>query len=720
MPVRILTEVERQRWTQFPTQIAPDDVIRCFTLSATDIAEVAKQRGDANRLGFALQLGALRYLGFAPDDLTAAPSDVVSYVAHQLDVTPQALEAYGHRAQTRTEHLQQVQRYLGFRKVTAAHLETLEAWLVERALEHDKPSLLLQLTCEHLHRERLVRPGVTRLERLVAMARERAHQETFLRLAPLLTAEHTAWLDQLLMPDASRGRTPLAWLRQPATTNSPSAILTTLDRLGWLKRWGVEAWDVTCLTPNRLKFLAQLARKATPHMLQRVPEPRRYPMLVAFLAQSLVDLTDAVIEMFDQCLADTDRRARQDLDEFRSTVARATNEKVWLFRELGRVVLDPAIRDPELRAAIYQRIPPDVLRRAVEESEQIVRPLDDNYFDFLERRYGYLRQCAPRFLETLTFRTHATPDPLLEAVDLLQRLNAEHRRAVPPDAPIAFVPPKWRPSVLDRQGRIDRHAYELCILWALRGALRAGDVWVASSRRYANPDTYLIPIDRWPALRAEVCRQLQLPAEGTTRLAARAAELEALLPRIDQLLAHDGSVRMEQGHLVVSPLEAADRPASVERLEQQIDARLPRIDLSDVLIEVDRWTRFSQHFTHAGGRASRTTEWPRQFYAAVLAQGCNISLTTMAQSAELSYDQLAWCTTWYLREETLKAAVSALVNFHYHQPLSHHWGGGTLSSSDGQRVPVAGKIRNATALPRYFGYGKGVTFYTCNCSTRVE
>ena len=35
-----------------------------------------------------------------------------------------------------------------------------------------------------------------------------------------------------------------------------------------------------------------------------------------------------------------------------------------------------------------------------------------------------------------------------------------------------------------------------------------------------------------------------------------------------------------------------------------------------------------------------------------------------------------------------------------------------MSSSDGQRFPVRGKVRNATALPRYFGYGQGLTFYT--------
>jgi TnpA family transposase len=53
-----------------------------------------------------------------------------------------------------------------------------------------------------------------------------------------------------------------------------------------------------------------------------------------------------------------------------------------------------------------------------------------------------------------------------------------------------------------------------------------------------------------------------------------------------------------------------------------------------------------------------------------------------------------------------------LVNFHHQQWLSSYWGGGTLSSSDGQRFPTSGKIRNAKAQPKYFGYGKGVTFYT--------
>jgi len=84
----------------------------------------------------------------------------------------------------------------------------------------------------------------------------------------------------------------------------------------------------------------------------------------------------------------------------------------------------------------------------------------------------------------------------------------------------------------------------------------------------------------------------------------------------------------------------------------------------------------------------------------------------MAEIAELSYQRLAWSTTWYVRDDTLRPAIVALVNFQHRQPLGQRWGGGTLSSSDGQRFPVSVRSRTATALPRYFGYGRGLTYYT--------
>lgn len=51
------------------------------------------------------------------------------------------------------------------------------------------------------------------------------------------------------------------------------------------------------------------------------------------------------------------------------------------------------------------------------------------------------------------------------------------------------------------------------------------------------------------------------------------------------------------------------------------------------------------------------------------------------------------------------------MNYQFHQPLAQYWGGGTMSSSDGQRFPVAVKARNSKSIPKY-GYGRILTYYT--------
>ncbi len=712
MPGSFLNDTERERLRKFPTEIPPEDLIGYFTLSERDRVLVRGQRRDHNRLGFALQVCALRYLGFVPAKLHSAPPAAVGHLAEQLGVAPRCLAKYGERSQTRTSHLQEVLVHLGFRKARPSDLKSLKTWLVDRSLEHDRPSLLFQLACEKLRTDKIVRPGLTCLERMVIAAQQQAQHETYRILTPLLSDDTKTLLDGLLVPDACRGGTALTWPRRAAVSNTPKAILRNIEKLEFLKRVGVARWALDGLSPNRLKRLAQIARRATGQALQRMPEERRYPLLVAFLRQSLVDIADETVDQFDRCLAEAYARAGHDLEDFRSSVAQTTNETVRLFGELARVVLDPTVRDAQLRHAIYRQIPATRLRKAVEESSRIVRPVEDSGFDFLRKRYGHLRRFIPAFLGVFSFRSNLDSDPLLQPVDLLRRLSKRRGRSLPRSADIGFVPPKWRSYVIDDQGRIDRAYFELCVLSELRAALRAGDVWLESSRRYSDPETYLIPRDRWTALRGEVCQQLQVPAEGAARLTQREAELEALLERVDPLLDRDSEVRMENGNLIVTQLEAEERPESAVILEQLIDERLPQVELSELLVEVDGWTGFSGCFEHASGREPRSQDLTHHLYASILAQGCNLGLTRMAHICDHAYDRLAWCSTWYLREETLRASVATVVNFQHRQPMSRHWGGGTLSSSDGQRFPAAGKIRNATTLPRYFGYSKGVTFYT--------
>jgi len=69
MPIGFLTATERDRLNHFPTPIPDEDLRAFFWLSEADQHVINYQREAHTRLGFALQLCALRYLGFAPDDM---------------------------------------------------------------------------------------------------------------------------------------------------------------------------------------------------------------------------------------------------------------------------------------------------------------------------------------------------------------------------------------------------------------------------------------------------------------------------------------------------------------------------------------------------------------------------------------------------------------------------------------------------------------------------
>jgi TnpA family transposase len=712
MPVNFLSDIERQRLSQFPEVIPESDQIQYFTLTEDDQGQIQRQRRSENRLGFALQLCTLRYLGFCPDDLQQAPSDVVVFLADQLQIPVASLTRYAQRTQTRTEHLQQIQAYLGFHDPTAQDFKQLATWQIDRAMEHDSMTLLFQLTAEKLFSQKIVRPGVTTLERMVATARRQATLRTYRLLKPLLTTQRRSFLTSLLVVDPIISNTRLNWLRRPATANSPTAILTALEKIHYLQQQQVEQWDLSALNPNRLKFLARLAKKATNQSLQRTPTERRYPILVAFVQQMLMEITDEVVDLFIRCLAETHGRARRDLQDFRQKEAVTFNDKVILLRQLGQVVLDPSVSDAQVRPDILKCISRDRLQQAMEDCDRLIRPVQDESYDFFAQRYSYIRQFAPAFLERLTFRSNRDLDPLLQAVAIIRQLNRQGKRAVPPDAPMAFVSTQWQPFIHDSEGQIQRRYYELCVLWELRRALRSGNLWLEGSRRYANPETYLIPPPHWSAIRAEICQMLSLPEVGTQRLSALATQLEHELLKFTQTVKMNPCVRIEKQQLVLSPLEAESSSETVNVLQTLVSRRLPLVDLTDLMIEVDQLTRFTQSLVHTGGNASRTAETQVYLYAAILAQACNLGATTMARVAELSYRNLLWHTNWYLDDNTLPPAITTLVNYHHRLPLTQAWGGGTLSSSDGQRFPVTLKNAQATALPRYFGYGKGVTFYT--------
>ena len=101
-----------------------------------------------------------------------------------------------------------------------------------------------------------------------------------------------------------------------------------------------------------------------------------------------------------------------------------------------------------------------------------------------------------------------------------------------------------------------------------------------------------------------------------------------------------------------------------------------------------------------------------------MAQACNTGLQPLVRAAvpTLKRDRLSWVDQNYLREDTLCAANALLVSAQARLTqarltLANPWGGGEVASADGMRFAVPVRTVHAGPNPKYFGVGRGVTWY---------
>lgn len=291
MPLDFLSNPERIRYQSVPSFILETDLHQYFYLTIHDRRFLLSFR-EVNRLSIALQLGIIRFMGYLPDGWRQQLSpEVVLFVAQQLNRLVDAQPSSIHRPNTRTNHLLAILTHLAYRRWEPLDATWLEPWLLERALEHDDERLLLALTCQKLRQQKILRPAITTLERLIGSMNELAHQETFRRVQFLLTDQLMEQLNQLLRVDSTLQVSRHRWLIQPPVSNNPTAINTTIDKLKYLHEVGVVRWNLTHLPLNRRKRLTLIARNRSNRHLERLPDYKRYPILLVFLRESWYTLT---------------------------------------------------------------------------------------------------------------------------------------------------------------------------------------------------------------------------------------------------------------------------------------------------------------------------------------------------------------------------------------------------------------------------------------------
>ena len=129
MPVEFLTDDEAAAYGLYAGSPSQADLERVFFLDDEDMDLVNQRRGDHMKVGFALQLVTVRWLGTFLDDPLNVPASVLEFVAGQLGVAdPLVVNKYGERVKTLSDHQLEIRRAEGLRDFAEAQ-EELAGWV---------------------------------------------------------------------------------------------------------------------------------------------------------------------------------------------------------------------------------------------------------------------------------------------------------------------------------------------------------------------------------------------------------------------------------------------------------------------------------------------------------------------------------------------------------------------------------------------------------------
>ena len=461
--------------------------------------------------------------------------------------------------------------------------------------------------------------------------------------------------------------------------------------------------------------LARFAGAAKVSAVLRLPNQRRLATLVAFVYCLEATAQDDALEVLEALLRDlfgdaikADKKARlrtlKDLDQAAATLACACE-----------MMLDPNLPDDEVRARLFEKIPRDMLTRALHGVNTLIRPADNVYYRELDAKYRAVRRYLPTLLEHIRFDANVAGRPVVAAFDWLQANMAAKKPGT--DAPLEVVGKSWQRHVLREDGSIDFHAYTFCVLDELQTALKRRDVFVRQSWRYADPRAGLLDGAEWEATRPIICRTLGLTADPTPTLNALSAELDRTYRAVAARLPDNRAVRFEavgdENELILSPLDKLDEPASLIELRKKVASMLPRVDLPELILEIAARTGFTDAFTHISERTARATDLHISLCAVLMAGACNTGIEPLIRGdvPALQRDRLSWVDQNYIRDDTLTAANAMLVAAQGRLALANLWGGGEVASADGMRFVVPVRTVHAGPNPKYFGIGRGVTWY---------
>lgn len=220
----LLSPAQRAQLFDVADDISEQELVRHYTLTASDLAQIQLQREEHNRLGYAVQMAFLRFPGRPMQPGEAISYTLLTYLAAQLHLSPRVFMLYARRDTTRREHAARIQKYLKLRALTAQDEHALRKLLLPKAVQTGSNIAVVTALLEEMQARKIIIPSISTIERVAYSIQEEARRRLFTELTTNVTDTQRERLDQLLTL-RDNTQTNLVWLKNYPRRPTPQSVL---------------------------------------------------------------------------------------------------------------------------------------------------------------------------------------------------------------------------------------------------------------------------------------------------------------------------------------------------------------------------------------------------------------------------------------------------------------------------------------------------------------
>jgi TnpA family transposase len=675
-----------------------EELIECWTLDEADFDVIANKTG-ATRLGFALMLKFFELEARFPrrEDV---PKSAVVFMAGQVKVDAELFGEYRWTGSTVEYHRSQIRMFHDFREPTVGDEDKLTVWLAGELcpveILRDRLREALVARCRQ---ERIEPPKPSRVERVLGGAEAMFERQFTGAVVERLSAQAVGRLEELIEggdPDAAGGgRSFLQELKEDPGPIQLDTLLAEILKLERVKAIGLPAGLFDGVSEKIVAGWRARAMKMYPSDYAAAPAPIRLTLLAALCRVRQAEMIDGLVELLIQLVHKISVRAERKVESEINSEFRRVHGKNSIL----------ALPEETVRKALYPVVGKRTLEDVVAEAKANERTFNVRVRTKLRASYSHhYRRGLPKLLETLSFHSNNTGfRPVMDAMALLGRYkdSEEDFYAAAEKVPLDHVVPEdWREAVVDEDtGLVERIPYELCVLVALRKAVKRREIWVEGGNIWRNPEDDLPP--DFEENRDVHYQALSKPRDPQAFIADLKKRHTAALGTLNTALKEGttGGVKItrKKGEpwISVPPVGRQPEPTNLKALKEEISRRWGVVDLLNLIKDVDHATGFTREFSSV---ASRTITDPavlrRRLLLCVFGLGTNMGIkrvadgiTAVADDAMLADTEVALRRTrrLFVNRDNLRAAIRTVVNATLAARDTSLWGPGTSCASDSRK-----------------------------------